>query len=69
MENLAKLQSGLICIVGMTGSGKSSTCAALVDWINRNRKLHILTLEDPVEYHIKGITQVSVKLKHGLGVC
>ena len=51
MGQLAKLHNGLICIVGMTGSGKSSTCAALVDWINRNRKLHILTLEDPVEYH------------------
>ena len=51
MEKLVKLHSGLICIVGMTGSGKSSTCAALLDWINRNRKLHILTLEDPVEYH------------------
>ena len=51
MEKLAKSHNGLICIVGMTGSGKSSTCAALLDWINRNRKLHILTLEDPVEYH------------------
>ena len=51
MERLSKLHGGLICIVGVTGSGKSSTCAALIDWINRNRKLHILTLEDPVEYH------------------
>jgi len=51
MEKLSKLHSGLICIVGVTGSGKSSTCAALIDWINRNRKLHILTLEDPVEFH------------------
>lgn len=51
MGELAKLHSGLICIVGNTGSGKSSTNAALLDWINANRKLHILTLEDPVEYH------------------
>jgi len=53
MVELGKLHNGLICIVGMTGSGKSTTCAALLDWINRNRRCHILTLEDPVEYHHK----------------
>ncbi|MFP6581745.1 MAG: ATPase, T2SS/T4P/T4SS family [Candidatus Hydrogenedentota bacterium] len=51
MGELAKLHNGLVCIVGNTGCGKSSTNAALLDWINTNRKLHILTLEDPVEYH------------------
>lgn len=51
MEKLAKLTNGLIVISGMTGSGKSSTCASLLDWINRNTHKHILTLEDPVEYH------------------
>jgi pilus retraction protein PilT len=51
MLKLAQLHNGLILIVGMTGSGKSTTGAALLDWINRNRKCHILTLEDPVEYH------------------
>lgn len=51
MLQLSKLHTGLICIVGVTGSGKSSTCAAILDWINRNRKVHIITLEDPVEFH------------------
>lgn len=51
MTNLAKLSNGLVIIAGMTGSGKSSTCASLLDWINRNTHKHILTLEDPVEYH------------------
>jgi twitching motility protein PilT len=51
MLELSKLHTGLICIVGVTGSGKSSTCAAILDWINRNRKVHILTLEDPIEFH------------------
>jgi twitching motility protein PilT len=51
MTRLAKLGNGLVIIAGMTGSGKSSTCASLVDWINRNHHKHILTLEDPVEYH------------------
>jgi len=51
MTKLAQMQNGLILVTGMTGSGKSSTCASLLDWINRNTHKHILTLEDPVEYH------------------
>jgi len=53
MSKLAQQTNGLIIISGMTGSGKSSTCASLLDWINRNQYKHILTLEDPVEYHHK----------------
>lgn len=51
MSKLGQLSNGLIIVAGMTGSGKSSTCASLLDWINRNHHKHILTLEDPVEYH------------------
>lgn len=50
MHNLAKMHNGLVLIAGMTGSGKTTTVASLVDWINRNRSCHILTIEDPVEY-------------------
>ena len=50
LEALAKLRHGMIMITGMTGSGKSTTVAALVDWINTNRMFHILTIENPVEY-------------------
>ena len=50
MRELADLNDGLLLIVGMTGSGKTTTAAALIDWINRNRTCHILTIEDPVEY-------------------
>jgi len=50
MKELAGLQDGLLLIAGMTGSGKTTTAAALVDWINQNRACHILTIEDPVEY-------------------
>ena len=49
-EELGRLQSGLVLVAGVTGSGKSTTVAALVDWINTNRPLHIITLEDPIEY-------------------
>jgi twitching motility protein PilT len=41
---------GLVLMTGPTGSGKSTTLAAMIGWINRNRPVHILTIEDPVEY-------------------
>ena len=50
MEKLAELQRGLVLVTGMTGSGKSTTAAALIDWINAHKSLHILTIENPVEY-------------------
>ncbi len=50
MVELAGLHRGLLLVTGMTGSGKTTTAAALVDWINTNKCLHILTIESPVEY-------------------
>jgi twitching motility protein PilT len=50
MERLAKLHMGLVLVTGMTGSGKSTSVASLVDWINANKGVHILSIEDPVEY-------------------
>ncbi len=50
LKQVAELRSGLVLICGATGSGKSTTIAALVDEINRTRTAHIVTLEDPVEY-------------------
>lgn len=51
---------GLILMTGPTGSGKSTTLAAMVGWINRNRPLHILTIEDPIEYvHKSSIALVN----------
>jgi twitching motility protein PilT len=41
---------GLLVVTGPTGSGKSTTCAAILDLINRRRQCHILTIEDPIEY-------------------
>lgn len=48
--NLYKKRRGLILVVGPTGSGKSTTLAALIDQINRNLPKHIITLEEPIEY-------------------
>ena len=47
---LTRYQNGLILVTGAVGSGKSTTLAALVDFINKDRDDHILTLEDPIEY-------------------
>jgi twitching motility protein PilT len=50
LQELASRPKGLVLITGPTGSGKSTTLAAMIDWINRNRSCHILTIEDPVEF-------------------
>ncbi|MHC4549853.1 MAG: type IV pilus twitching motility protein PilT [Planctomycetota bacterium] len=50
LERFTRLQSGLVLVTGPTGSGKSSTLAALLGVINRNEKRHIITIEDPIEY-------------------
>ena len=50
VQALANLKQGLVLVCGATGSGKSTTLAALIEKINRERKLHIVTLEDPIEY-------------------
>lgn len=50
LKDLALKPRGLILVTGPTGSGKSTTLAAMIDYINKNRHGHILTLEDPIEY-------------------
>jgi twitching motility protein PilT len=52
-------KSGLVLVTGPTGSGKSTTLAAMVDVINKEREDHIITLEDPVEFiHPKGLALI-----------
>ena len=50
LVRMADKQQGLILITGPTGSGKSTTLASLIDYINRRRSCHIITVEDPIEY-------------------
>lgn len=49
-SKIASGQKGLVLVTGPTGSGKSTTLAAIVDYINRNHNKHILTIEDPIEF-------------------
>ncbi|MGA1825965.1 MAG: type IV pilus twitching motility protein PilT [bacterium] len=50
LAKLALKEKGLVLVTGPTGSGKSTTLAALINHINENRKAHILTIEDPIEF-------------------
>ena len=50
LKKLALKEKGLVLVTGPTGSGKSTTLAALVNHINENRKAHIMTIEDPIEF-------------------
>src|SRR5919198_4856374 len=50
LHDLTKKPRGLVLVTGPTGSGKSTTLAALIDEINRNRADHIITIEDPIEF-------------------
>ncbi|MCF6283842.1 MAG: PilT/PilU family type 4a pilus ATPase [Candidatus Hydrogenedentes bacterium] len=60
MVKLAELHRGLLLVTGMTGSGKTTTVAALIDWINSTRSSHILTIENPIEFvHINKKSIVS----------
>ena len=57
---MARLPRGLVLMTGPTGSGKSTTLASIIARINETRSLHILTIEDPVEYvHTHGLSAVS----------
>jgi len=53
LEKIAMNERGLILVTGTTGSGKSTTLASMIDYINTNRTCHIVTIEDPIEFLIR----------------
>jgi twitching motility protein PilT len=60
VEYFANLPQGLVLVTGPTGSGKSTSLAAIIDYINTHRRCHIITIEDPVEYvHMHKSSAVS----------
>ncbi len=71
-ERICGLHSGLVLVTGVTGSGKSTTLASMVDLINRTRQGHIVTIEDPIEFAHKSqgcmVTQREIGTDtHGFG--
>jgi twitching motility protein PilT len=66
LKNLALLDRGMVLLTGPTGSGKSTTLAAMVDHINTQKNCHIITIEDPVEYYHE--TKESLINQRELGV-
>jgi pilus retraction protein PilT len=60
IKNFCEIPKGLVLITGPTGSGKSTTLAAMIDYINKNKKGHIITLEDPIEFvHLSSASVVN----------
>lgn len=66
--NLAKAKDGIVLVCGATGSGKSSTMAAMLGWINENCDKHIVTLEDPIEFTFQDDKSVFQQREIGLDV-
>ncbi|HEY4601061.1 MAG TPA: PilT/PilU family type 4a pilus ATPase, partial [Cerasibacillus sp.] len=75
LEQLALKPHGLILVTGPTGSGKSTTLAAMIDYINQREAKHIITLEDPIEYvhehgksmvHQREVGSDTLKFANGL---
>jgi twitching motility protein PilT len=66
--NLAKAKDGILLICGATGSGKSSTMAAMLNWINHNYDKHIVTIEDPIEFTFQDDKSLFNQREIGLDV-
>ena len=65
VRDLAALETGLVVVAGPTGCGKSTTLASMVDAINAERRCHILTIEDPIEYlHAERMATLSQREVH-----
>jgi twitching motility protein PilT len=69
IEKLCHYDQGMIILAGITGSGKSTTIASMLDFINERERVHILTIEDPIEFTFKDKKAVVNQREVGLDVC
>jgi twitching motility protein PilT len=67
-ELISTTLEGLILVCGVTGSGKSSTLAAMIEHVNQHRSLHIITIEDPIEFAFHGKKSIISQREIGLDV-
>lgn len=66
VEEISSYERGLVLVTGVTGSGKSSTLAAIIDHINRTKNKHILTIEDPIEFLIRDRKSIITQRELGI---
>lgn len=66
LKKLAMSNNGIILVTGPAGSGKSTTLAAMLDYINENRKCHVVTIEDPIEFFHKDKMSIITQREVGL---
>jgi len=65
LKKLASTQRGFVLVCGPSGSGKTTTLAAMVDYINKRRKCHIITIEEPIEYLHKNQSSIITQRQVG----
>lgn len=66
LKDVCNYTSGLVCVTGPTGSGKSTSMAAMIDYINANSQKHIITIEDPIEFVHKNKQSIIVHREVGI---
>jgi len=66
IKNIALFKRGLVLVTGTTGSGKSTTLASMMEYINKNRTCHVMTVEDPIEFLIKDRKSIINQREVGL---
>ncbi len=66
VKKVAEIERGIVIVSGTTGSGKSTTLASLLNYINKNYRRHIITIEDPIEYEFKDEKSVVEQREVGL---
>lgn len=66
LEKISSFERGLVLVTGATGSGKSSTMAAMIDYINTKKNKHIITIEDPIEFLIRDQKSIITQRELGL---
>ncbi len=68
IEELCKFYQGLVILAGVTGSGKSTTIAAMLEYINQHERVHILTIEDPIEFMFRDKKAIINQREVGIDV-
>jgi len=69
IEELCKFYQGLVILAGVTGSGKSTTIASMLEYINQHERVHVLTIEDPIEFMFRDKKAIINQREVGIDVC